>query len=362
MTVKHKVISAILSAFILVSSLVGCSANESTSDTGESYLQSESMTSSLNVGNFGTEKLENRVTDNLNSNGAYASAPNDNATQNIVSSDNANGGKNVVANNDSKLAPLTLASGSTANYTIVSFFTNSTPLTNINTFASDLKAKTGATFTVSTDTSNIGGKQIVIGYSSNIRPYIGDFAFKSFTGGSAAVVGDTLYIASPTTMRGVLELILDFVVEKVNVSGTTSTIPADFKASADLCAISENLPLFDTSGTASSPESKGTYSAGGGNFQQTYLNLHAADVNNYNNKLKAAGYVLKQSNTINSNQFYTFVKGDTLVHINWFAKLKQYSIIYGPKTYVPATSPITNYQKIATPSISQMALYHTGQS
>ena len=364
MNIKLKIISFALACVMALCSLASCGMrgdeiDESSSDFG-------SDTSIVGTSLADTEKATTKETTNkgnkLESNDAYASAPNDNAMQNIVSAANKSGGTNVVTNNNSKLAPLTLSSGSKANYTIVSFFTNSTALTSINTFASDLKTKTGAAFTVSTDTSSIGGKQIVIGYSSNIRSYIGDFAFKSFTGGSAAVVGETIYIASPTTLRGVLELILDHVVEQVKVSGTSATIPADLKVSADLCAISENLPVFDTSGTASTPENKGTYSSGGGNFQQTYLNMHATDVNKYNNKLKAAGFILKQSSTINSNSFYTFVKGDTLVHINWFAKLKQYSIIYGPKTYVPATSPITNYQKIATPSITQMALYNTGQS
>jgi hypothetical protein len=60
--------------------------------------------------------------------------------------------------------------------------------------------------------------------------------------------------------------------------------------------------------------------------------------------------------------FYLFVKGDTMVHVNWFAKLNRFSIIYGPKTYVPAKKPITGYAKKATPTITMLALGEIGTS
>ena len=356
-----KITACSLAVIMLISTLVGCGFRDDVFDESSSSLNSDTFGGTLAYGTEKetkkeTQKNNNKNNDKNSSNDAYA-APNDNATQNIVSSINSAGGKNVVYNSKAT-ASIVLASNSAAKYTIVSFFTNNADVTN---FASDLKTKTGATFTVSTDTSTIGGKQIVIGYSSKIRPLAGEFAFKSFTGGAAIVKGETVYIS--TASLTVLPQILDFFVEQVKVtSGTSYGVPADLKISSDLCAISENLPFFTTAGTASSPTSKGVYSAGGGNYQQTYLNLYAEDVQNYNKTLVSAGYILKQRNTINSNSFYTFVKGDTLVHINWFAKLKQYSIIYGPKTYVPAASPVTGYQKLAPPSITQMALYNTGQS
>lgn len=359
MKIIIKITSWCLVAFMLLSNLVGCGVKEDTFDESASGLYSESLfngtafSESEKETNKETQKNNNKAPDN-----AYATAPNDNATQNIVSTTNSVGGKKVVFNSSSTSSSIVLASNSTAKYKVVSYFTNNADVT---AFANDLKTKTGATFTVSTDTATIGGKQIVIGYSSNIRTLAGDFAFKSFTGGAAFVKGETVYISTAST--SFLSEILDFFVEQVKVtSGTSYGVPSTLKISWDRCAISENLPFFTTAGTASSPTSKGIYSAGGGNYQQTYLNIYAIDVQNYNNKLISAGYILKQSNTINSNNFYTFVKGDTMVHINWFAKLKQYSIIYGPKTYVLSSSPITNYKKLVKPSITQMALYNTGQS
>ena len=355
-----KITAWCLVVLMLISNLAGCGIKEDTFDESASGFNSESLFNgtALFESENETKKETQKNSNKKDPDNVYATAPNDNATQNIVISANSVGGKNVVFNSNSTSSSIVLASNSTAKYKIVTFFSNNADVT---AFASDLKTKTGATFTVSTDTSTIGGKQIVIGYSSKIRSLAGDFAFKSFTGGAAIVKGETVYIS--TALLTFLPEILDFFVQKVAVtSGTSYGIPADLKISSDLCAISESLPFFTTEGTASSPTSKGVYSAGGGNYQQTYLNLHAVDVQNYNDKLVAAGYILKQKNTINSNNFYTFVKGDTLVHINWFAKLKQYSIVYGPKTYVPQSSPVTNYKKLVTPSITQMALYKTGQS
>ena len=362
MNVKFKIISAILLIFILASSFAGCGGNASiieTSDQSDNGIiedtsgsgESESDTKLDN--DNGTQNDSNSVPD--------VSGPNDNGSQDITSSDNSEGGKDVVTDNDSALAPIALASGGGAKYKIVSYFTSGTGLNEVKSFATELQKKSGATFTVSTDSSTVGGKQIVIGYSSKIMPHVGEYAFKSFTGGAAIVSGETVYIS--TASLDALPMILELFVKQTSViEGTTYGIPADLKISADLCAISEHIPFFSTEGTASKLTDKGMYSAGGGNYQKTYLNMYAIDVKKYNDKLLSAGYVLKQSNTINSNSFYTFVKGDTLVHINWFAKLKQYSIVYGPKTYTLESAPITNYKKIATPSISQLALYHTGQS
>ena len=356
MKIKLKITALSLALIMLSSSLAGCGLKKEFIDESASELGSDIITDGSENGEE-TKRKGEKESDTYPDD-AYASAPNDNATENMVSTDNASGGKDVIHNGESSAEPIDIASNGTTDYKIVSFFSNNTDVTN---FATDLRTLTGATFSVITDTSAIGGKQIVIGYSSKIMPYVGDFAFKSYTGGAAVAMGETIYIS--TASLKVLPTILDLFISRVESSSAKKYgVSSDLKISTDLCAISENIPLFSTEKTASSPTDKGLYSSGGGNYQRTFLNVFAADVKNYNNKLIEAGYLLKQSNTINSNSFYTFVKGDTLVHINWFAKIKQYSIIYGPKTYVPASEPITDYKKLVTPSMSQIALYHTGQS
>ena len=356
MKIKLKITALSLALVMLSASLAGCGLKKEFFEESGSGAGSDIITDGSENGEE-TKRKGEKESDTYPDD-AYASAPNDNATENMVSTDNASGGKDVIHNGESSAEPIDIASNGTTDYKIVSFFSSNTDVTN---FATDLRTLTGATFIVSTDTSAIGGKQIVIGYSSKIMPYVGDFAFKSYTGAAAVAMGETIYIS--TASLKVLPTILDLFISRVESSSAKKYgVSSDLKISTDLCAISENIPLFSTEKTASSPTDKGLYSSGGGNYQRTFLNVFAADVKNYNNKLIEAGYLLKQSNTINSNSFYTFVKGDTLVHINWFAKIKQYSIIYGPKTYVPASEPITDYKKLVTPSMSQIALYHTGQS
>lgn len=287
---------------------------------------------------------------------------NDNASKNIVVTTNSLGGKDVVTVVDEKAGFIELASNGVANYKVLSLFENNTSVTD---FVSNLKAKTGADFSLSASNASIGGKQIVIGDANDLFSYTGNSVFKSYTGATACVVGQTIYIS--TTMFDVLPNIFDLFVKQIKGEETSYGVSAELKISSDLCAISENVPVFTTAAeappsfTTSVGTAKGTYSAGGGNYQITYKSIYASDVKKYNDTLISAGYKLNQHNTMNSNSFYTFIKGDTMVHINWFPTISQYSIVYGPKTYVLASSKITNYQKIATPSVSQMALYNTGQ-
>ena len=181
-----KITAWCLVVLMLISNLAGCGIKEDTFDESASGFNSESLFNgtALFESENETKKETQKNSNKKDPDNVYATAPNDNATQNIVISANSVGGKNVVFNSNSTSSSIVLASNSTAKYKIVTFFSNNADVT---AFASDLKTKTGATFTVSTDTSTIGGKQIVIGYSSKIRSLAGDFAFKSFTGGAAIV-------------------------------------------------------------------------------------------------------------------------------------------------------------------------------
>ena len=269
------------------------------------------------------------------------------------------GGKEVMLKSNPTLTPLTISSGSTSSYQIVSYYNLSiTPMKN---FISDLSAKTGATFnaTVASQTENIGsGKQIVIGAFSNLRSFNGAPKFKSWTGGAVSVVGDTIFIsvADVACLDGVLT---SFVSKIKSVGSGTYVVASDLKLAYDKCAISEYIPPLTVTNTVSY---KGLYSAGGGNYQVTYKDVRAADISTYCSTLLKEGFTLQQQNTINTNQFYLYVKGDTIVHINWIAKLNQFSIVYGPKTYIPAKKPITGYSKKATPTITMLALGEIGTS
>lgn len=350
---KFKALAGLIAALMLLTSLISCggAANKNADNADKNEAQA--------------------AEEQLDSDKVYSDAENDNATPNALSEENSAGGYDVVYNLNSTSAKKVLASNGATGYKILSLLTESESLDAINGFASALKEKTGAEFAVITDASSIGGKQIVIGMAEDLKKHIGDFAFKSYTGASATVSGDTVYIS--TASLDALPLIFEHFFSQVELAeGGDFAVSSSLKIASDVCAITESLPVFtmatetpptfSTSGTSSSPTNKGTYNAGNGNYQMTYLNVYSVNVRNYNSSLISAGYTLKQHNVINSNYFYTFAKGDTMVHINWFATLKQYSIIYGPKNLFPGLEPVTNYTKLVTPSISQMALYNTGQS
>lgn len=112
------------------------------------------------------------------------------------------------------------------------------------------------------------------------------------------------------------------------------------------------IPMFNTSGGSL----LGNYDCGtynGWNYNQiTYSGTNSTEAAAYEAKLVSAGYTLHMSNTIGSNRFATYLKGDDMIHCNYFHALKQFRIIYGPKCYLGSDSPITGYSKIVTPSVS----------
>ena len=313
--------------------------------------------------------LENNVTTDLATNGGYTENSATESYKNTTSSNakeeklivtaTPEGGKEVLVKSNPSLTPLTVSADSAATYEIVSHYNLS--LEPMKTFISDLKAKTGADFkaTVRSQVSSVGGKQIVVGAFSDFikNNYKGAPEFKSWTGSAVSVSGDTIYIgvADSTLLSGVLT---SFVSKIKSVGSNKYVIASDLKFAYDKCAVSEYIPPLSATGVTN----KGIYSAGGGNYQITYTGVKATEVSNYCKTLMSNGFTLQQQNTINGNSFYLFVKGDTLVHVNWFSKLNRFSIVYGPKTYVPASKPVTGYTKRATPTISMLALGEIGTS
>lgn len=309
--------------------------------------------SELSVNNVDTKKdskdsTEKKSTDSTSVN-----------KNNVIVTVTPDGGKEVMVKSDPKLTPLTLSANSIAKYEIVSYYTLT--LEPIKAFINDLKAKVGADFkaTVKSQVENIGGKQIVIGnFSDFIKAnYKGAPEFKSWTGTAVAVSGETIYIGvADAALLG--NILTSFVSKIKSVGSNKYVVAADLKLAYDKCAVSEYIPPLSATGVTD----KGIYSAGGGNYQKTYTGVKASDVSKYCSTLISKGFTLQQQNTINTNSFYLYVKGDTIVHVNWFAKLNQFSIVYGPKTYVPAKKPITGYAKKATPTITMMALGDMGTS
>ena len=346
-----KILALLLALVFAVTALASCAAG----GTNDATQQSGSESSSL-LYNDADVNAPSKPDASLNAElpKPQINKPAENKTDSIVTK-LEDGGIEVMAKANASLAPLTLTTGTTTSYTIKSFY--SVSLAGITNFVNTLKTKTGVTFTptVITSTSGISGKQIVIGSFSNLASMSGAPTFKSWTGGAAWASGNTIYIC--VAEAGLLDSTLKSFANKIQKSGNKYVVAVDLKLAYDKCAVSEYIPSFSTSGT-----DKGLYSAGGGNYQKTYKGVTAAEVTAYCTKLLKSGFSLHQKNMINSNAFYLYVSGDTIVHINHFAKLDQFSIVYGPKTYLPAKSPITGYTKRSTPTITQLALGETGTS
>lgn len=350
MKVKYKILSLII-AIIMLASFVGCAAKDGF--LGESFLNSDALQNGGDSNEVEDEATETKKsTDKKGGNTS-------NTSNNVIVTSTADGGKEVMVKSDPKLTPLTLSANSLAEYEIVSYYTLS--IASMTSFINDLKAKTGADFkaTVKSQVENIGGKQIVIGnFSDFIKAnYKGAPEFKSWTGTAVTVSGETIYIGvADSALLG--NILTSFVSKIKSVGSNKYVVAADLKFAYDKCAVSEYIPPLSATGVTD----KGIYSAGGGNYQKTYTGVKAADVSKYCSTLISKGFTLQQQNTVNTNSFYLYVKGDTIVHVNWFAKLNQFSIVYGPKTYVPAKKPITNYSKKVTPTITMMALGDMGTS
>ena len=342
-----KAIALLLALVTVASCFFGCGIEKPSLSSDElSTDGSDVYATGGDTENSATEKNKNTASSNKNNNG-----------EKLIVTATPEGGKEVMVKSDSTLTPLTLSAGSVANYEIVSHYTLS--LQGMTSFMSALKSKTGIDFkaTVKSQVETIGGKQIVVGSFGNMTAYKGAPEFKSWTGGAVTVVGETIYIG--VAEASLLESVLASFVAKIKSVGSNKyVVAADLKYAYDKCAVSEYIPPLSATGVTD----KGIYSAGGGNYQKTYKDVKAADVSRYCQTLISKGFTLQQQNTINGNCFYLYVKGDTMVHINWFSKLNQFSIVYGPKTYIPAKKPITGYTKRATPTITMLALGEIGTS
>ena len=356
-----KTISLLLAIITMISCLFGCGIQKpyneiSGSDTSNAS-GSDVATNSIYTENNSTEKKKPTST---SSNKTDKSDTSDTSEDEVIVTATPDGGKEVMVKANPKLTPLTLSANSVAQYEIVSHYDLSH--SSITGFLSNLKAKTGADFKIKTNSqvNTIGGKQIVICGFSTYASVKGTPEFKSWTGGAVSVVGETIYIcAAETTLMS--SVLTSFVSKIKSVGSNKYVVAADLKFAYDKCAISEYIPPITLS-SSTGVTNKGIYSAGGGNYQITYTGIKAADVSNYCSTLISKGFTLQQQNTINTNNFYLYVKGDTIVHVNWFAKLNQFSVVYGPKTYVPAKKPITGYSKKVTPTITMLALGEIGTS
>lgn len=244
-------------------------------------------------------------------------------------------------------ADMSLVENGSAQYKIVSLLSDNSPAIR---FAAALQQKTGVKFEVVKE-ENAGDHAIYIGTPDQLAGKDGVSAKPAYTAYEVRAVAGNIYVS--ISMENFAEAMLDQLGEFV-----MQTADNDYALSKgafgvqNILSISAIVPEFITSsGVMLEP-----YESGSGNYQIVYqsLNLTKADqeVANYEQALLAAGYTIHQENEINRNRFVTYINGDTMVHCNYFKTMREFRIIYGPKTYLGSAAPITDYEKKVTPSIS----------
>ena len=100
------------------------------------------------------------------------------------------------------------------------------------------------------------------------------------------------------------------------------------------------------------------HDAGGGYSQLVYSGVNMFMMKNYEQKLVDEGYTLYDEQQIkngnNVNRFATYVKGDMMIHLNFFAPLSnnQFHIIYGPADKLVPNTEANSYTAVVTPSVA----------
>lgn len=240
---------------------------------------------------------------------------------------------------------LTLAAQKQAEYSVVSLLENNEP---VRKFMADLLIKTRASYTLC---EKADGKAIYIGTADQLKGQGGTSTALTYTKYELRLDGEDIYIciAEETMAEKAFTHILDCIEKTGDLEFSMDKNRMGFY---DVVPISETVPLFET-GEGRREE---LHDCGSNNYMVRYSGLKAGDVWTeiaaYEAKLTDSGYALYQANAIGENRFATFVKGDTMVHCNYFAPMREYRIIYGPKTAMFTNTPVTEYEDLVTPSVS----------
>lgn len=206
------------------------------------------------------------------------------------------------------------------------------------------------------------GKGIYVGVAKEIEKISGFTLVESYAHYSIrADENGNLYIF--TTMKEMLAEALNvaaglFVEVKEGMFGFAKNT----NVTAGVSGVEEAVPIFDSKNAVMVSD---LYTCSNGDTQIRYNQVgNRKEVLAYVTELEQAGFTRHTGNEVGNNLFATYVKGNTLVHFNYFAKQKQLHIVFGVKGHLLSNQPIelTAEQKVVVPSITQMYLSNTGLS
>ena len=220
----------------------------------------------------------------------------------------------------------------------------------VKEFLADLLIKTGAKYTI-VDKKDAGNSAIYIGTAAQFTENGIQTEAMSYSKYSIKVEDGNIYVCLglESMAEDVLTLLKENIIKQEDGS---FCIDATYSVSKDLSEISEVIPMFQTV----KGEFRDLHDCGNGNYQASYFNLDVLDgpqeVADYESALLAEGYKRWQENEIEGSRFATYYRGDTLIHINYFAPMNEFRIVYGPKTYLPENKPVETYEKLIEPTVS----------
>lgn len=207
------------------------------------------------------------------------------------------------------------------------------------------------------------GKGIFVGVADKIEEISGFSLVESYAHYSIRVdESGNLYIF--TVMKEMLSEAISaasglFVEVKKGMFG----FHKNTNLTAGVSGVEEPVPMFDSKSAVLDNE---LYKCANGDTQIRYNQVGSqTEVQAYVTELEQAGFTYYTGNKdVGNNLFATYVKGNTLVHINYFAKHRQLNILFGVKGHLLSNQPITltAEQKVVVPSITQMYLSNTGLS
>ena len=243
---------------------------------------------------------------------------------------------------------MTVAENNATSFKIVSFLNDTQPVKN---FAKEMLIKTGAKFETVTE-AEAGEHAIYIGTTEQMNYAGADLDTKLvYTTFEITVKDGNVYVA--VARESVVQKALEKLKEAiVRIEDKVFGIDMNISGVCNVAQTSAPVPEFQTkSGTQLDP-----YESGSGNYTIVYQGLKLTEsdqeVAKYEQALLDAGYSLYQTNKIDQNRFFTYVNGDSMIHCNYFKTMREFRIVYGPKTYLGSAEPITEYERVVTPSIS----------
>lgn len=247
-----------------------------------------------------------------------------------------------------------LAKDNATDYSIVSYFSDDSIADEYKT---TLTIKTGAQFTVAKEAS---GKAIYIGTAKELAGKGGTDPGITYSQYEIRANGDDLIISVGTEVmaKDVSGLLRAMIVKLDDGSFAISSESFGIK---NVCEISEVVPMFETE----SGEMQELHDCGFDHYEVIYSGLDKsgadAEIAAYEKQLSDAGYTLFQENEIANNRFVTYTKGDTEIHCNYFYLMHEFRIIYGKLNYLGPQTPVTDYEKVTEPTISEIGMSESVQ-